>query len=85
LQIFHSYLKIEVVTKGCIFTKSGLDLNLCGLFFEAKHFYYQAVLIPAVVRTKIRDCLGEFGGWWSLSLGGYGVRLVTSPRSDDPV
>jgi hypothetical protein len=85
LQIFHSSLEIEVVTKGCIFTKSGLDLNLCGLFFEAVHFYYQAVLIPAVVRTKIRECLGEFGGWWSLSLGGYGVHLVTSPRSDDPV
>ena len=63
LQIFHSSLKIEVVTKGCIFTKSGLDLNLCGLFFEAVHFYYQAVLIPAVARTKIRERLGEFGGW----------------------
>jgi hypothetical protein len=85
LQIFHSYLKIEVVTKGCIFTKSGVDLIVCGLFSEAVHFYYQAVLIPALVRTKMRESLGEFGGWWSLSLGGYGVRLVTSPRSDDPV
>jgi hypothetical protein len=85
LQIFRSNLKIEVVTKGCIFTKAGLDLNLCVWFFEAVHFYHQAVLIPAVVRTKLRECLGEFGGWWSLSLGGYGVRLVTSLRSDDLV
>jgi hypothetical protein len=74
-----------LVTKGCIFTKFGVDLNLCVLFFEAVHFYYQAVLIPAVVRAKIRECFGEFGVWWSLSLSGYGVRLVKSPRSDDPV
>jgi hypothetical protein len=85
LQIFRSCLKIKVITKGCIFTQCGLDLNLCVLFFEAAHFHHQAVLIPAVVRTKIRECLGEFWGWWSLSLGGYGVRLVTSPRSDDLV
>jgi hypothetical protein len=85
LQIFRTYLKIEVIKKGCIVTKSGLDFNLCVLFFEAVHFYHQAVLIPAVVRTKLRECLGEFWGWWSLSLGGYGVRLVFSPCSDDLV
>jgi hypothetical protein len=85
LQIFRSTLKTEVVTKGCIFTNSGLDLNLSVLFFEAVHFYQQAVLIPSAVRTKLRECLGEFGGWWSLSLGGYGIRLVTSLRSDDLV
>jgi hypothetical protein len=79
LQIFRTYLKIEVTTKGCIVTKSGLDLNLCVLFFEAVHFYHQAVL------TKLRECLGEFWGWWSLSLGGYGVRLMFSPCSDDLV
>ena len=63
LQIFHNSLKIEVVAKVCIFTKSRLDLIFCGLFFEAVHVYYQAVLIPAVAPTKIRGCLGEFGGW----------------------